>query len=84
MKEIGDTSRDADNMFFMFKTPNWSGSIAVSAYATGKRIHVEITWEDETENLDSQRFLIPTCIHAAGQQPQLMHCNELEHKEHEV
>ena len=43
MKEIGDTSRDADNMFFMFKTPNWSGSIAVSVYATGKRIHVEIT-----------------------------------------
>lgn len=43
MKEIGETNRDADNTFFMFKTPNWSGSTAVRVNTTGKKINVEIT-----------------------------------------
>lgn len=37
MKEIGETSRDADNMFFMFKTPKWSGSIAVMCICYRKK-----------------------------------------------
>lgn len=32
----------------------------------------------------TQRFLVPTRVDAAGQQPQVMCCNELEHKERQM